>query len=299
MSVADNGGSSHFLIISPVVITVRVGPSYISAHSADVILSDIRPIKLKIEALRSINVLLDEFLYSILNTACSLSTDKLRASLLSLLPTTLGKEALLEAEVELRAYWDRTGPADVEVLEDDAKTFQLQWAFEVRIMSLLVIVDEVQPCFQLLRLKCEAYSTLNETDEDSGAERRINDKILSGGGVPPTTALVAPAALYLTAILEYVTTMFLFSSSNWPLQGYVRVRMKVSSCLLDIYAGHRHILSNVGRVASRDSSRTTATVNDLFVALCEDHAIYHFFKTMEGTLIQHLALFFRDEFTTG
>lgn len=121
-----------FSVVLIFMTTSLLGPYYISSHSADVILSDIRPIKLKIEALRSINVLLDEFLYSILNTARSLSTDKLRASLLSLLPTTLGKEALLEAEVELRAYWDRTGPADVTVLEDDAKTFQLQWAFEVR-----------------------------------------------------------------------------------------------------------------------------------------------------------------------
>jgi len=56
----------------------------------------------------------------------------------------------------------------------------------------------------LLRLKCEAYSTLNETDEDPGAERRINDRMGSGGGMVPKPALMAPAALYLTAILEYV-----------------------------------------------------------------------------------------------
>jgi len=52
-----------------------------------------------------------------------------------LLPTSLGKEALLEAEVELRAYWERTaakGP-----LEDDVRTFSLQWAFEVRQFMLL------------------------------------------------------------------------------------------------------------------------------------------------------------------
>jgi hypothetical protein len=112
---------------------VLQGPAYISFHSADVILSDIRPIKLKAEALRSVNVLLDEFLYSILNTARSLSTDKLRAGLLRVLPTNLGKEALLEAEVELRAYWDRTSPSGSSVSppEDDAKTFHLQWAFEV------------------------------------------------------------------------------------------------------------------------------------------------------------------------
>ncbi|KAF7352333.1 hypothetical protein MVEN_01197000 [Mycena venus] len=208
--------------------TEATGPSYISSHSADVILSDIRPIKLKLEGLRSINVLLDEFLFNILNTSRSLSTDKLRAGLLTILPTSLGKEALLEAEVELRAYWDRTPrPA---VLEDDAQTFNLQWAFE------------------LLRLKCEAYSTLNETDEDSTAVARLQEKMTQlGGTTPPIPALVAPASLYLTAILE-------------------------SMC--------EHILSNVGRVAARDSSRTGATVQDVFVALCEDHSIYALFKSM-------------------
>lgn len=109
-----------------------LGPTYISSHSADVILSDIRPIKLRIESLRCINVFLDEFLYGILNAAHSLTTDKLRAGLLSVLPTALGKEALLEAEVELRAYWDRTKPSKSGAVDDDTGTFNLQWAFEVR-----------------------------------------------------------------------------------------------------------------------------------------------------------------------
>ncbi|KAK7470255.1 hypothetical protein VKT23_001689 [Stygiomarasmius scandens] len=206
------------------------GPSYISSHSADVILSDIRPIKLKIDALNCINVLLDEFLYNILTASRSLSTDKLRAGLLGVLPTSLGKEALLEAEVELRAYWDRTkhGKGGNVTLDDDSATFNLQWSFE------------------LLRLKCEAYSTLNESDENQAAESRLAER-MSTAGPPPKSSLVAPAALYLTAILE-------------------------AMC--------EHILSNVGRVASRDSSRNTATVNDVFVALCEDESIYGLFKTM-------------------
>ncbi|KAJ7223977.1 hypothetical protein C8J57DRAFT_233154 [Mycena rebaudengoi] len=160
--------------------TDAVGPSYISSNSADVILSDIRPIKLKLEALRSINVLLDEFLFNILNTARSLSTDKLRASLLTILPASLGKEALLEAEVELRAYRERT--ARPAVLEDDADTFNLQWAFK------------------LLRLKCEAYSTLNELDENTAAVGALQEKMAAlGDTTPPSPTLVVPASLYLTA----------------------------------------------------------------------------------------------------
>ncbi|KAF8806272.1 hypothetical protein BYT27DRAFT_7102846, partial [Phlegmacium glaucopus] len=206
-------------------------PSYISSHSADVILSDIRPTKLKPDALRATNILLDEFLYKILSISGSLATDKLKASLLGLLPTNLGKEALLEAEVELRAYWERTHPKTS--VEDDSRTFHLQWAFE------------------LLRLKCEAYSTLNEEDEDPNLEGHVSEKLGKAHPHPPKVGLVDPAALYLTAILE------------------------------SVLSSYRHILSNVGRVVARDSSRTNATINDLFVALCEDDSIYGLFKTMK------------------
>ncbi|KAF6762040.1 hypothetical protein DFP72DRAFT_877843 [Ephemerocybe angulata] len=164
------------------------GPTYISSHSADVILSDIRPFKLKTDALLSINVLLDELLYIILSNSNSLVPDRLRASLLAILPTSLGKEALLEAEVELRAYWERTAASGVApAVEDDTTTFHLQWTFE------------------LLRNKCEAYSTLNEADEDPVAESHINERFGRSGASSPKAALIAPAALYLTAILDRIT----------------------------------------------------------------------------------------------
>jgi hypothetical protein len=112
-------------------------PNYIASHSADVILSDIRPIKLKLEPLRAINALLDELLYTIVNAARSLTTEKLKSSFLQILPTSLGKEALLEAEVELRAYWDRTGaPKPTE--SDNGLTFNTPWTFEVLVFSPLV-----------------------------------------------------------------------------------------------------------------------------------------------------------------
>ena len=128
--LVDGKGESISLFISHSLSqSISSGPSYISSHSADVILSDIRPTKLKPDALRAINILLDEFLYKILSISGSLATDKLKASLLDSLPTNLGKEALLEAEVELRAYWERT-ESRVQT-EDDSRTFHLQWAFEV------------------------------------------------------------------------------------------------------------------------------------------------------------------------
>jgi hypothetical protein len=104
------------------------GPQYLSSRSSDVILSDIRPIQLKPEALRCINTFLDEFLWNILNAALSLVTDRIKAGVLKILPTSLGKAALLEAEVELKAYWERTGPNNAV---DDPRDFPLTWSYEV------------------------------------------------------------------------------------------------------------------------------------------------------------------------
>ena len=73
-------------------------------------------------------------------------------------------------------------------------------------------------------------------------------------------------------------------ANHLAMQGNVRVRPPPSSlhCSVLMFVDSRHILSNVGRVAARDSSRTYATVNDLFVALCEDDSIYGLFRMMKG-----------------
>ena len=56
---------------------------------------------------------------------------------------------------------------------------------------------------QLLRLKCEAYTTMNDLDEDDEGEKKLRVRMLEAGSTtPPDDRLVAPAALYLTAILE-------------------------------------------------------------------------------------------------
>jgi hypothetical protein len=109
-------------------------PNYLSAKSADTILSEVRPTRIKSEALRSVNVLLDELLWLILGHARSFSTDRLRAGLLKMLPTVLGKNALLEAEVELRAYLDRNPPVPLLPNDETAmQKFPLQPAFEVQL----------------------------------------------------------------------------------------------------------------------------------------------------------------------
>lgn len=112
-------------------------PLYLSGRSADVVLSEIRPTKLAPDALRSVNVLLDELLWMILSTSRSFATEQLKIGFTKLLPNPLGKEALLEAEVELKAYWDRTRDAPSRPYVDNIQDFPLHPAFEVRSLSNL------------------------------------------------------------------------------------------------------------------------------------------------------------------
>ncbi|KAH9077225.1 hypothetical protein EDB83DRAFT_2348894 [Lactarius deliciosus] len=200
-------------------------PMYISAHSAEVILSDFRPLKLQPDALRFLNLLLDDILANIITSSRSILTDRLKSGLLKTLPTTMGKDALLEAEMELHAYWQRPNA----IKPSASQTSTSEHSFAVPLM------------IELMRLKCEAYSTLNDSDEDAQVENKIQERLQSQGVEPPKSIVVAPASLYLTAILE-------------------------------------HILSSVGRVATRDSSKEVAGTHDLFIALCEDDGIYPMFR---------------------
>ncbi|CAE6454655.1 unnamed protein product [Rhizoctonia solani] len=205
-------------------------PAYVSARSADEILSSIRPTRIKSESLRSLNIFLDELLWLILHSARSIATDRLKAGLLQIMPSTVGKDAVLEAEVELRAYRHRSphlGPDEPGTKETDFP---------------------VQPTFELLRQKCEAYCTLGDLEENVAAELALQEKVLSAGPFAPKLEQVIPAALYLTAILEHIC---------------------------------EHVLNNVGQVVARDSSRGTAYALDVYTALCEDTAIYPLFKTMK------------------
>jgi hypothetical protein len=163
--------------------------------------------KLMPEVLHAVNVFLDELLWNILNSSRSLSTDRMKACFLKILPTTLGKEALLEAELELKAYWERTKPSSRSTPVEEGDDFPLQWSFEVRPRITSACISLCIQCSlykQLLRLKCEAYSTLNDSDENINSENRLSERMRDAGfSIVPPVALVNPAAFYLTAIIEY------------------------------------------------------------------------------------------------
>lgn len=129
--ILEDNSKLRALLPIPCCLTWFTAPSFLSSETADAALSEVRKTRLRLNALDALNALLDELLFNILKNASSLSTDRLRASLLGLLPTSLGKEALLDAQVELRTYYEQMGTNTVLPQDDDSKTFNLQYAFEV------------------------------------------------------------------------------------------------------------------------------------------------------------------------
>jgi hypothetical protein len=102
--------ASGFQIPGPPVASMLVddSPSYISARSANSIISDSRPTRIQADALLLLNKLLDELLLLVLVSAKSLATDRIKTDgLLKVMNNSmLAKDALLEAELELRNYND-------------------------------------------------------------------------------------------------------------------------------------------------------------------------------------------------
>lgn len=59
---------------------------------------------------------------------------------------------------------------------------------------------------------------MNDMDEDAEAIKRVNDKMgIATRLSTPHTSLLAPASLYLTAILEYVHPCGIFGFSSYRL----------------------------------------------------------------------------------
>jgi hypothetical protein len=136
--MTDNG-QSKCLCFDPAPAeraTWHIAPAYVGTLSANIILSSIRPTRVEPDTLRSFNIFLDELLWLILDSARSLATNRLKAGLLQIMPSVVGKEAVLEAEIEVRAYRQRmTGVVNDDEHSTREPDFPLRPTFEVRILS--------------------------------------------------------------------------------------------------------------------------------------------------------------------
>ncbi|KAF9520712.1 hypothetical protein BS47DRAFT_399600 [Hydnum rufescens UP504] len=178
----------NVIICATMAFMADTVPTFASARAADVILSDVRATSITPDALRAVNILLDELLWLILSNARSLDLSRLKTGVLKTIPTQLGKDAILEAEIEIRAYRDKTHsrPRTTRPSEDILSAFPLQEAFE------------------FLRLKCQVLSSFGEIEEDPILESRLLENYTAVSPLSPSQDFIEPAPLYVTAVIEHV-----------------------------------------------------------------------------------------------
>ncbi|CAG8520940.1 10923_t:CDS:2, partial [Racocetra persica] len=154
---------------------------YVSQRAANAIVADVAPYRISAEALISINTFLDEFLYFVIDSARSLDLVKIKQSISQVLPTTLGKNAIQEAELELKTYVESGNSDSTQEKTIEITPFPLQKVFEQ------------------FRAKCQFFSTLGERGIDE-RDSKMAPNLYANEGIH-----IAPSlAIYLTAVLEYV-----------------------------------------------------------------------------------------------
>lgn len=191
MPYAQCASAANLHSISQAMLAEDI-PSYISARSANSIISEARPTRIQAETLAFLNRILDELLLFIVASSRSLATDRIKTDgLLKILSNnTLAKDAVLEAELELRNYLQGKKAEGGRVPLGLSATSRWDGTEAFPVNS----------AYNALRTRCQYYSTLGDREDDSATG---DQHIMSPEGRPIAT-ITPGVSIYVTALLEYV-----------------------------------------------------------------------------------------------
>ncbi|OAA62530.1 hypothetical protein SPI_04070 [Niveomyces insectorum RCEF 264] len=148
-------------------------------------------------ALQLVNNFLDQLLFSFLALARSTSLSALRPAVTEVLKPKLAKDAINQADEELREYLG--GGDDEDMLQSQTSSTPKDWDLEL--------------VWKRTRLRCMVYSSLGdmeEEDEDFYMEQEHLDE-----GDEALGETVSPAvAIFLTSILEFMGEQSLISAGQ-------------------------------------------------------------------------------------
>lgn len=142
-------------------------------------------------ALRDLNAFLDYFLAIIIKETGSTNLQDLKSTLARVLDCALGYVALNEAQAELETYRDQ---------ENDAGR---RSSYDKRSGSLSSDYFDVEEVWLQARVRCMIYSTVGEKEEG-------DFEVL-----PEETSVTPPAAIFLTAILEFLGEHILLTAARF------------------------------------------------------------------------------------
>ncbi|KAL7316281.1 hypothetical protein PS15m_005398 [Mucor circinelloides] len=193
---------------------------YVCQRAAQAIIAEIGPLRVSSDALQAINVFLDEFLAILVITAASLDLVLLKAAVVQLLPYSLGKNALVEAEIELK---NRIAESEADNNEDEHQNqLDLSTYEKMRLLNN----ESVNQIIPVLQAACADFCTL--AAETHHAQEKHQD-------------MIAPVVVvYVTAIVEHIAEYVLNSVAMTADQTdaeHIRVKEVLLCLLADPQAG--------------------------------------------------------------
>ncbi|KAG0069632.1 hypothetical protein BGZ89_002446, partial [Linnemannia elongata] len=169
---------------------------YIAQKFANAILADTSSYIISPDGLQALNAFLDELLFILVDTAKGLETTRIKSAVYQIFPTALGKNAIVEAELEAKHYIDMGGKDTNNHLGNSGQSAT----------SSLFNADSdetrVEQVFEQFRTKCQYYSKLGER--------------LGSPAGNPNNAIIVPTliAIYVTAVLEHIAEYVLQIAST-------------------------------------------------------------------------------------
>ncbi|CEP12595.1 hypothetical protein [Parasitella parasitica] len=190
---------------------------YVCERAAQAIIAEIRPMRVSSDALQAINTFLDEFLALLVITAASLDLVLLKAAVIQLLPYSLGKTALVEAEIELQ---NRIPESE----DDEQNQLDLSNYEKMRLLKS----DSIDKIIPILQAACADFCTLAAENHNSNSPDN-NDNSNEQDIIAPVVVI------YVTAIVEHIAEYVLNSVAMTADQTdaeHIRVK-EVLLCLRD------------------------------------------------------------------
>ncbi|KAF1801699.1 hypothetical protein FB192DRAFT_1471282, partial [Mucor lusitanicus] len=195
---------------------------YICQRAANAIISEIGPFRVSTDALQAINQFLDEFIVLLLTCSLSLDLSQIKSVVVSLLPSTLGKNAIVEAELEVKTFTE-TESIDYDLYE--------------RMRNLAEKDFPLNEAVPLLREKCFEFCTLADKDDQLYLQKSIRHKRNEAN----MKVIISPiVAIYVTTVMEHIAEYLLTAvamTAEHEDTDYVRVKEVFLALIDDIQLG--------------------------------------------------------------
>lgn len=176
-------------------------------------------------ALRLVNGFLDHLLFNFLSRSGSTTLAALRPAVTEVLKPKLAKDAINNADEELREYLG--GGDDDEFLQSQPSPSPRDWDLEL--------------VWKRTRLRCMVYSSLGDMEEED-EDHHMEEGLLSDDGENLSGAVSPAVAIFLTSILEFLGEQALISAGQ---AAWHRMRVKYEKDQNDGLKGRSDVVDRI------------------------------------------------------